>query len=126
MNKHTSIPEATLAQARKTVATDTVQLAAQLFEEANPGASWRDAEQPTLRNWILTAASHQRDAQLVLDIEQAILDEAAQQRTKGDAVDAYRATITSRIPAHRIETRINGFKDGWEAAMLALRGEDTK
>lgn len=127
MNKHTTtpIPAEALAEARKLVDKDVVDLARELLATAaRPGESWETTADR--RGWIIEAAGRQREAQLVLDIEQARLDEEAAKRVKGDAVDAYRAQITTTIPAHRIETRINGFKDGWEAAMLALRGEDTK
>lgn len=127
MNKHTAtpIPAEALAEARKLLDKDVVDLARELLATAaRPGESWETTADR--RDWIIQAARAQREAQLVLDIEQARLDEEAAKRVKGDAVDAYRAQITTTIPAHRIETRINGFKDGWEAAMLALRGEDTK
>lgn len=121
--------ETALTAARKLVALDTTDLAEELYLQANPGFGhhqWVTAPREVKRNWILSADQHQRHAQAVLDAEQAHQDEEALRRTKGDAVDAYRAAITTTIPAHRIETRINGFKDGWDAAMLALRGEDTK
>lgn len=121
MNKHTTtpIPAEALAEARKLVDKDVVDLARELLATAaHPGESWETTADR--RDWIIQAAGAQREAQLVLDIEQARLASLARRQAKGDAVDAYRAAITTTIPAHRIETRINGFKDGWDAAMVHL------
>lgn len=38
---------------------------------------------------------------------------------EGAARDQYRAEITGMVPAHRIETRMNGFRDGWARARQA-------
>lgn len=36
---------------------------------------------------------------------------------KYTACDAYRAQIAGTVPAHRLDTRQNGFLDGWDAAL---------
>lgn len=93
-------------------------LAAELYVAAT-GKRWSEAPSHERRPYLIEAC-------MTNDKLRRQATEQAEARVKGDAVDAYRAQITTTIPAHRIETRINGFKDGWEAAMLALRGEDTK
>lgn len=47
--------------------------------------------------------------------------EVAARRAKMAQVDAYRARIAGTIPAHRLDTRMTGFLDGWDAALRYLK-----
>lgn len=120
--------ETQLHEARKLLDGSTHETAEMLFKVENPDANlfFRDVPSPTRRDYILRACKLEQEARGVLMEELEYQDAQAAIRAKGDAVDAYRALITTTIPAHRIETRINGFKDGWDAAVLAFKGEDTK
>lgn len=44
-------------------------------------------------------------------------------QAKYAAVDAYRASIVTTVPAHRLDTRQNGFLDGWDAAVAYMKGQ---
>lgn len=56
-----------------------------------------------------------------LDEEAQVTTEAEARRTKLAQVDAYRARIAGTIPAHRLDTRMSGFLDGWDAAMRYMQ-----
>lgn len=118
-----------LDEARKLLARDTAEVAEDLFMADNPDNShyrWITADRPTLRNWILTAAAHKREAQQVLDEEQARVSDDIRRQAKYDACDKYRTKISGTVPAHRLDTRQNGFLDGWDAALAWAAGEASK
>lgn len=118
-----------LQEARNTVAKDTTDLAEELYLQANSRFGhhqWVTAPTPIKRDWIYRAAAVQRDARALLDIEQARLESEARAQAKIAAVDTYRASIATTIPAHRLDTRQNGFLDGWDAALAWVEEQASK
>lgn len=88
---------------------DDTEMAVRLYEEAT-GQKWENAEKTTRRSYIIEACmiNNERDR---------LEREAAAGQAKQIAVDAYRASIVGTVPAHRLDTRQNGFLDGWDAAL---------
>lgn len=90
--------------------TDDATLAAELYEAETPGQEWWNAPTDIKREYLLRACQTN-------DIQRRQEREDADLRVKQTAVDAYRASIVSTVPAHRLATRQNGFIDGWDAAL---------
>lgn len=88
-------------------------LAANMFEEDGNG-QWRNATLDEKRDYLIRAC-HINDARRREERE------AEARRVKLAQVDAYRARIAGTIPAHRLDTRMNGFMDGWDAAMRHMQ-----
>lgn len=90
--------------------TEDDQLAAKLYEDETPGREWWNAPTDIKRAYMIRACQ-------INDARRRVEREEAAARVKMTAVDAYRASIVSTVPAHRLDTRQNGFLDGWDAAM---------
>lgn len=90
--------------------TEDAALAAELYEAETPGREWWNAPTDIKREYLIRACQT-NDLQRKRDRMEADL------RVKQTAVDAYRASIAGTVPAHRLDTRQNGFLDGWDAAL---------
>lgn len=94
----------------------TVDRARQLFEDAQPTnvTEWRNLPYDQRGAFIELAAKQlHEEAQAAAEVEA--------RRVKLAQVDAYRARIAGTIPAHRLDTRMTGFLDGWDAAMRYMQ-----
>lgn len=87
-----------------------VDLAMQLHISTGSRIAWEDLD-PEVRRDFLIQACRVNNQRVREDREEAAA------RAKLAAVDAYRVSIVGTIPAHRLDTRLSGFLDGWDAAL---------
>lgn len=93
-----------------------VELAKALHLADSPRTDWDNLTGAEKRHYLIQAYR-------TTDLDGRQEREVVAHRTKMAAVDAYRASIVTTVPAHRLDTRQNGFLDGWDAAMAYIKAE---
>lgn len=99
--------------------SEDVKAAQELHQASGSTLEWRNLTTDEKTELVRRAAALSQDRR-----EQEA--KAVANRTKFDAVDAYRAKIAGTVPAHRLDTRQGGFLDGWDAAMAHIEAERAK
>lgn len=87
-----------------------VDVAKQLHLTTGGSIAWEDLDPDVRRDFLIRACQ-------IVNQRQTDAREEEARRVKYAAADAYRVSIAGTVPAHRLDTRQNGFLDGWDAAL---------
>lgn len=93
---------------------DSIDRARTNYAASDHTVEWRNLPYGLRQEYIHAAG-------LQIDREAQAAAEVEARRVKLAQVDAYRARIAGTIPAHRLDTRMSGFLDGWDAAMRYMQ-----